>query len=86
MKTHTYNKENDNPNDTSFTVLQLFCDFIGTQGGTIHQAINEFKDLPIEEQDKFCGILVDNMFNITHLEDVQTFMEIRNRHLSQNKI
>ena len=57
--------------------LQLYCNFKGWQGGTIHQAMEDFKNLPMAEKDKFCGILVDTMLDNTDLQGLDWFMETR---------
>ena len=43
------------------TVLDLWCEFRGQQGGTIHQAKHEFRyDLTTAERNKFCSLLLNN--------------------------
>jgi hypothetical protein len=65
------------PNNT----LGLYCKFRGWQGGTIHQAMEDFNRLPLKEKDKFCGILVDTMPDNTDLQGLKWFMENRNKHI-----
>ena len=62
--------------------LELYCTFRGWKGGTIHQAMDDFTNLELEDKDKFCGILVDTMFDNTDLYGMNWFMENRNKHLS----
>lgn len=59
------------------TVMDLWCKFRGQQGGTIHATIREFRELPIHEKDRFCGILVDNLQEISDLHHVQDLMRLR---------
>lgn len=83
MQTHDYDSNLDNnPNDTSKTVLQIYCEFKGWQGGTLEQALSDFKNLPMEQKDRFCGLLVDNMGDITDIGRVRDFMHIRASYLT----
>ncbi len=52
------------------TVLEIYCDFAGCQGGTIHQALEAFRSWDIERRLHFCnllemaridGVLIDRM-------------------------
>ena len=61
--------------------LELYCKFKGWNGGTIHQAMEDFSSLTKAEQDKFCGILVDTMLENTDINGVSWFMENRISHL-----
>lgn len=47
------------------TVLSLYCEFKGWQGGTIHQAITDYDDLPVKEKQEFCNILSANKKYLT---------------------
>jgi len=57
--------------------LELFCQYKGYQGGTIHQAIDEFAAMQSGEQDRFCNLLMDKLDNIADLHNVQVFMQKR---------
>jgi len=46
------------------TVLSLYCDFKGWQGGTIHQVMSDYDLLPVKDKQQFCAILRDNVNNI----------------------
>lgn len=54
------------------TTLSLYCTFRGWQGGTIHQALADFKALPMNSKDSFCSIGMVALDNGT-LDDVETF-------------
>lgn len=45
-------------------VLELYCEFMGYQGGTIHQAKQEFNKMTIEDQNKFREFLLLHEFEI----------------------
>lgn len=45
-------------NGKCFT-FDLWCMFAGWDGGTIHEALRYFIDMPKERQDAFCSMLLD---------------------------
>ena len=57
--------------------MELWCKYKNIQGGTIHQAKNEYTKLSLEERTKFCNMLVSNMFNLTDLYQMEWFAENR---------
>ena len=59
------------------TCLELFCKYLGWQGGTIHQAKKHFAIASINEMDSICGYLVDNMGIISDLDTLQYFTQKR---------
>lgn len=61
--------------------LEILCNAYGWQGGTIHDAIEHFKTLSMDEKDKIFNLIMPNLFNITDLENVQELAKIRNSHL-----
>lgn len=62
-------------------VLDIYCKFKGWQGGTIHQAMEDFQTLDIKEKDKLCGMLVDNLMSLTDPINARWFMSQRLRSL-----
>ena len=52
--------------------LDLYCDFKGWQGGTIHQALADFRALPVASKDAFCNRAMRHLDAGT-LADVETF-------------
>lgn len=64
---------------TKKTVMDFWCGFRHYQGGTIHDALREFSTLTEKERDTFCGILVDNMANISDIYHARDFMNERMR-------
>lgn len=58
-------------------VMQFWMEYRGNQGGTIHDALRDFKALPMAEKDRFCGILVDNLASLTDAHHAQDFMRAR---------
>jgi len=70
------------------SVLQQYIDFKGWQGGTIHQAKEDFKSLSIEDKDRFCGRLNQILYMLSTASDLsaaQWFMEERNNYLEYGK-
>lgn len=61
--------------------MKLWCEFMGYQGGTIHDALREFQTLSVSQQDKFCGILLANKEKLTDLHHAGDFMHKRLLHL-----
>ena len=47
------------------TTLDYFCEAMGWQGGTIHQARERFAIEDMPTMDRVCGVLVDNIRNIS---------------------
>jgi len=47
------------------TTLDLYCAFKGWQGGTIHQALEDFRSLPLARKDDFCNTLMANLGALT---------------------
>lgn len=47
------------------TILSLYCNFKGWQGGTIHQAIEDFDRLDAKNKKKFCDIVEANKKHLT---------------------
>jgi hypothetical protein len=62
----------------SSTTLQLYCEFKGWQGGTIHQALSDFAALPMSDKDKFCNKVFNfGLGNVTDLETFGNFTRMR---------
>jgi len=59
------------------TVIELWCKFKGYQGCTIHQVMLEFNHLTLKDADRFCGILADNIYNITDYWHASEIMKKR---------
>jgi hypothetical protein len=45
--------------------LELYCKFRGWQGGTIYQAVRDYKSLPLEQKHGFCLRLIRVFLDIT---------------------
>lgn len=45
--------------DGTLYTFDLWCEFAGWDGGTIHDALRAFRGLPLHEKDRFCGMLSD---------------------------
>lgn len=39
--------------------FDLWCMFAGWDGGTIHDALRAFEDMPMHKKDEFCGMLIE---------------------------
>lgn len=59
------------------SALALWCRFAGWQGGTLADAERAFKDLPMAQKDRFCGVLVENLRTVTDPHVVAWFMRER---------
>lgn len=59
------------------TTLQLFCEALGWQGGTIHQAKDRFAIASLKEMDAICNHLMKNIQNCSDLETLQYFTNKR---------
>jgi len=64
------------------TTLEVFCEAVGWQGGTIHDAKTHFSTLDMKWRDRVCGKLVDNMKDITDLDTARFFLEKRNEFIN----
>lgn len=63
--------------DTKRTVISLYNEFRGTRGGTIHQALQEFRaTLSNMERDSFISVLARNAGRISDLHHVQDFHKL----------
>lgn len=64
-------------------ILYEFICFMGWQGGTIHQAREEFSKMDIADQDRFCGRLnqLIPQMNGNELQDAKWFYDKRNEYL-----
>ena len=58
-------------------VLDMWSDFRGHTGGTIHEALREFATLPLTEKDRFCGRLADATRDLLDPEHAVEFMRLR---------
>ena len=60
------------------TVLQLYCDFKGWQGGTIHQCFSDFLTLGMADKDRFCNMVFRHgTENVVDLETFGNFTKAR---------
>lgn len=59
------------------TVIELWCNFKGYQGSTIHQVKEEFSKLSIDEMDRFCSVLSDRILSISDPRNARDLMNIR---------
>jgi hypothetical protein len=62
------------------TLLSLYCEFAGWQGGTIHQALEDFKGRPRVEQDSFCNKVFKygtNNLDLSNLKLFNDFTKVR---------
>ena len=64
------------------TTLEYICKFYGWQGGTIHQAHEYFDKASLQERDKICRMLIDNMADISDLRTLQEFTNKRLNNLT----
>lgn len=63
--------------DSKLSTLELVCKGFGWQGGTIHQAKADFLKANQKMQDHICGLLVDNIHNITDPQTASWFTRAR---------
>ena len=68
------------------TTLYYFCQALGWQGGTIHQAKERFAVASISEMDRVCNVLVSNMSDISDLETAQYFTQKRLEAIRLHKV
>ena len=61
--------------------IDIVIKHFGWQGGTIHQAKDEFKKSPMSIKDKICGELVDRMSDIEDIQHVKDFLALRTSNL-----
>ena len=59
------------------TTLECFCDAVGWQGGTIHQARERFAVASQKEMDKICGYLSANISDISDPREALYFTNKR---------
>ncbi len=64
-------------NGERLTAMDFWCAFAGWQGGTIHDAIFDFKALTDTDRDRFCGWLVDNISHLTDPRVARDFLQAR---------
>jgi len=55
------------------TLLEQYCEFAGWQGGTIHQAIEDFKARTSKERDAFCNRILVNGTDKLSTPDLKQF-------------
>ncbi len=55
------------------TLLDLYCKFAHWQGGTIHEAVEDFMRRPRNEQDAFCSEVFNHGTDKLSLYDLQQF-------------
>lgn len=55
------------------TVLELYCEFAGWQGGTIHQALTDYLARPLAERDRFCNQVFNH--GLGNVADLATFSD-----------
>lgn len=55
------------------TTLEAFCEKVGWQGGTIHQAQEHFDKSDQNERDQICGFLIDRLSEISDPRGVAWF-------------
>lgn len=65
------------------TTLELFCQAMGWQGGTIHQAKERFAVASMQEMDKVCGLLADR---IGEVSDPETACYFTRKRLEANRL
>jgi hypothetical protein len=59
------------------TVLDVWLAFRGYQGGTLADALREFRSLPLAEQDRFCTRLAGSLGLISDVGNARAFMAAR---------
>lgn len=59
------------------TTLELVCRGFGYQGGTIHQMRQRFSVATMQEMDRVCGLLSDNLRNLSDPQTALEFMTAR---------
>lgn len=68
------------------TPLQIYCQFAGWQGGTIHQAYDDFKSRDKKSQDKLCNMLMkaidNNELDLDGMKLATEFFKLRTSHLA----
>ncbi len=70
-------------------LLELYCSFAGWQGGTIHQALQDFAIRPLPEKDKFCNSVfrygTEHLSN-TDMSTFSIFLQNRMSYFLQNRM
>ena len=59
------------------TLLEVYCELKGWQGGTIHQMHEDFKQMSMREKDTLCGKMMDRKNDIFDYENISWFMKER---------
>ena len=60
------------------TILELYCEFKGWQGGTIYQALADYQALPLDQKDHFCNKVFNfETKNVLDLKTFSTFLNAR---------
>ena len=59
------------------TLLEIYCQIRGWQGGTIHQCHDDFISCDDSTRDKICSELINSMSNISNYKDIQWFTQTR---------
>ena len=59
------------------SVLNMWFDFAGWQGGTLADAQAAFLALPVDRMDAFCGKLVSSLDALTDVRNAGWFMHAR---------
>lgn len=67
------------------TTIEIYCEFAGWQGGTIHQALADFVNRPIKEQDKFCTMAMIEM-DKKNLQDPYHFVNFTRARIGQLEV
>ncbi len=65
------------------TTLEKYCEIVGWQGGTIHQTREHFLESSQSERNGIVGKLVDNLRDISDLENVQWFTQANISHIEE---
>lgn len=60
------------------STLSVYCQFKGWQGENIHQALQDFFALPMDQKDKFCNMVFEiGTENISDIENFGNFTRAR---------
>jgi len=62
--------------------IDIVIKHFGWQGGTIHQAKDEFKQSPMSLKDKICSDLMEHMSDIEDIHHMKEFFTLRTINLS----
>lgn len=66
-------------------ILEQYCRFRGWQGGTIHQAKEDYRALPVQQKYDFCLILIRVLLDLTDQEGVAWFVDLLQEEIGEPK-